>query len=95
MLKYFSLLLSLTIYSFFPLNSSEISPIDKQIEALKADIDLHRRKVMGAEIESQGMMLDDWSKYAEEIEIAEKNEQEIQKLEKQLDTLQHRKSEEQ
>ena len=78
--------LILAICGLLPLNAEE-SSIDKQIETVKTEIELHRRQAMKAEIESQSMMLDDWSDYAQKIEITEKNEQEIQKLEKQLKML--------
>lgn len=88
---FFCLILSFATCMYIPVIAEE--SLDKQIEVIQAEIEMHRRKAMEAEVDSQTMMLDNWEKFSQEIAIEEKNEEEVVKLKKQLEALIKKKQE--
>lgn len=70
----------------------EIKSIDQEIDEIQKQLHAAHLKVMHAEVESQTYMKNEWTNYSKEIEIAEKQQKEIEKLEQHLQHLIKKKS---
>jgi transcription initiation factor TFIIIB Brf1 subunit/transcription initiation factor TFIIB len=71
----------------------ERTAIDHKLSELKYELKHARLEQMHIEITSQLDMLDEWERFAQQLELAEKKEHEVERLKKLIQDLELRKKE--
>lgn len=70
---------------------NELKAIEEEISYLTKKIASSRKKALNAETNAQTYMIEDWHHFAEDIQLEEKFEQQIDQLQKRLQYLSDRK----
>jgi hypothetical protein len=69
-------------------HNEKVQAIDQEIDELNQQLTSYRLKEMNLEIQSQGMMFEEWKDYTSQLQKAEEDEHAYQKIEKRIQQLQ-------
>lgn len=72
-------------------NKTRLEKVNEEIEKVKETLVDEEKKALNSDVESQGFMREDYSRFAQELEKSEASEDRVKELEERLERLQEEK----